>query len=53
MAVTVVVVFMVVSGGMATVVRIVGFVVMDLVYRTVFLAVCRLGRVENPCGHGG
>ena len=53
MTVIVIMVFMVVSGGMTMVARIVGFVVMDLVYRTVFLAVCRLGRVENPCGHGG
>lgn len=54
MAVAVIVVFVVMVVIVGAVVSLGGgFVVMDLVYRVGFLAVCRLGGVKPTGGHGG
>lgn len=52
MVFVVMVVCVVMSGGLAVVVRMV-FVVVGFVYRMVFLAVRCLCRVKPACGHGG
>ena len=39
-------------GGWVMVMRMTVFVVVNLVYGIVFLAVCRLVRVKHTCSHG-